>query len=381
MKRIYWRPPRISRSAMALIALLSLAVLAAVESLHVKQQQPWFEQKTEAAQLAQQGYDVIRNEKARRGIVPDPEIDPTGSGLLGVALSPVTSNTGYLTAKRATVNPNFAAVLVHLLRQANVQEGDLVAIGASGSFPALNIATFAAVQTLRLKPIVVSSASASQFGANNVGLLWIDMERVLFEQRVFRFRSVAASRGGIDDRGFGMSEQGRKLLDAAVERNALELIDSKSLADAIEQRMRIYERVAHGRPIKAYVNIGGGSASVGTHLGKKLFKPGLNLYPPRESAQVDSVMLRFSRRGVPVVHITRIATLVERYDLDPAPTKIPPVGQGNVFVREGYNRWLAGGGIVAILLAMLAFLRLDVGQRILRGARTSEASKQPQQMV
>ncbi len=381
MKRIYWRPPRISRSAMVLIALVALAVLAAVESLHVKQRQAWFEEKTEAAQLALQGYDVIRNEKARRGIVPDPEIDPAGSGMLGVTLSPVTSNTGYLAAKRASVNPNFAAVLIHLLRQADVKEGDLVAVGASGSFPALNIATFAAIQTLKLQPIVVSSASASQFGANNVGLLWIDMERVLFDHKIFRFRSVAASRGGIDDRGFGMSEQGRELLDAAVNRNDLELIDSKSLANAIEQRMRIYERIAHGRPIRAYVNIGGGSASVGTHLGKKLFKPGLNPYPPRESAQVDSVMLRFSRRGVPVVHVTRIATLVERYDLDPAPTKMPPVGQGNIFVREGYNRWLAGGGILVVLLVMLAFLRFDVGQRILSGARTGETSKQPQQMV
>jgi poly-gamma-glutamate system protein len=381
VKRIYWRAPRISRAAVALIALTSLAVLGAVESLHIKQRQPWFEEKTEAAELTLQAFDTIRAEKAKRGIVPDPEIDPAGSGILGVALSPVTSNTGYLTAKRASVNPNFAAVLVHLLHQANVREGDLVAVGASGSFPALNMATFAAVQTLRLKPIVVASTSASQFGANNVGLLWIDMERILFEERVFAFRSVAASRGGIDDRGFGMSEAGRAMLDEAVRRNGLELIDSHSLDDAIEKRMRIYQRFAHGRPIKAYINIGGGSASVGTHIGKKLFKPGLNLYPPRESAQVDSVMLRFSRRGVPVIHITRIELLAERYDLDRAPQKVPAVGQGNVFVREGYNRWLAGAGIVVILLVMLAFLRFDVGRRILRGARPSDTSKQPQQMV
>ncbi len=381
MKRIYWRPPRISRSAMALIALVALAVLAAVESLHVRQQQPWFAEKTEAAQLALQAYDAIRTEKARRGILPNPEVDPAGTGMLGVALSPVTSNTGYLTAKRASVNPNFAAVLVHLLRQADLQEGDLVAIGASGSFPALNIATFAAVQTLRLEPIVIASTSASQFGANNSELLWIDMERVLFDQQLFRFRSVAASRGGIDDRGFGMSEHGRELLDAAVERNGLERLESESLADAIDQRMQVYERVARGRPIRAYINIGGGSASVGTHLGKKLFRPGLNRYPPRETAQVDSVMLRFARRGTPIIHITRIANLVERYALDPAPTRMPPVGQGNVFVREGYNRWLAAGGILVILLVMLAFLRLDVGQRILRGTRSSAGSKQPQQMV
>lgn len=381
MKKVYWRPPRISRSAVALTAIVAVVVLAAVESLPLKTQQPWFEEKTRAAELARQAFDVIKGAKAERGVHPDPVTDPASTGMIGVALSPVTSNTGYLSAKQASVNPNFAAVVVHWLRQADVREGDVVAIGASGSFPALNVAAFAAVQTLRLEPIVVASTSASQFGANDVELLWVDMERVLVERGVFKFRSVAASPGGIDDRGFGISAEGRRLLELAVQRNGLEVVAPESLQAAIDERMRIYAREARGRPVKAYINIGGGSASVGTHVGKKLFPPGLNRYTPRGADQVDSVMLRFAQQGVAVIHITQIEELVDRFDLDATATEMPRIGASNVFVREGYNPWLAAGGIVVILGVMLALLRLDVGQRLLRMGRGDVQSKQPEQMV
>ena len=382
MKRIYWRPPGVSRRAMLLITTLSVVVLCAVELLPVKKKQEWYDEKLQAAHLARQAMGVIKAEKARLRIPPDPEADPHNTGMIGVSLSPVTSNTGYLSAKRASVNPNFAAVIVHLLKRAGVNRGDLVGIGASGSFPSLNIAAFAAAQTLELEPVSIVSASASQWGANNPELLWIDMERVLFEKQVFRFRSVAASCGGIDDRGYGMAKQGRRLIEEAIARNNLEFIEPSSLTDAIEKRMDIYQQYARGRPMRAYINIGGGAASVGTHLGKKLFRPGLNLNPPRGKDRVDSVMMRLSERDVPIVHITNIAALAAKHGLALEPEGIPRPGEGNVFYRLEYNRWLAGGGIALIFAVMLAFIRMDVGMRILRGTqRRSDTSRQPEPMV
>jgi poly-gamma-glutamate system protein len=382
MKRVYWRPPSVSRRAMVLITTLALGVLLAVELLPVKRKQPHYEEKLQAAHLARQGLGMIKAEKLRRGIHPDPEADPEDTGMIGTSLSPVTSNTGYLSAKRTSVNPNFAAVMVQLLRRAGVRRGDVVGVGLSGSFPSLNISTFAALQTLDLDPIVIASASASQWGANNVGLLWIDMERVLFEKKLFRFRSVAASRGGIDDRGYGMSQQGRVLIDEAIARNNLQMIDPASLQEAIEQRMDLYQQFSKGRPIRAYINIGGGAASVGTHLGKKLFRAGLNLDPPRGKGQVDSVMMRFAERDVPVIHITGIANLARRYGLALQPQGVPRPGEGNVFFKLEYNPWLAGTGIVVILAVMLAFIRMDVGLRILKGVqRRPQSSREPQPMV
>jgi poly-gamma-glutamate system protein len=382
MKRVYWRPQGVSRRALLLIALIALGALTLVERFPVQTKQPYHDDKLAAARLTRDAFKLIRTEKQRLGIPIDAEGDPHQTGMIGTALTPVTSNTGYLSAKRASINPNFAAVLVQMLRRAGVERGDLIAVGASGSFPALNVASFAAIQTLGIEPIVISSASSSEWGANDVSFLWIDMERVLAEHQVFGFRSVAASFGGMDDRGYGMSKDGRSLLSAAIERNGLTKIEPRTVVEAIERRMEIYREIAGERPIKAYLNIGGGTASVGTQIGKKQFKPGLNLVPPRGAGLMDSVMLRFAERGTPVIHVTGISQLAKRHGLRPnSDGAVPPVGEGEIYVKAEYNRWLALGGIIAVLAAMLAFIRLDVGLRILRVAPRRKQAPQPQQMV
>jgi len=380
MKRVYWRPPGVSRSALALIALVAIFALTVVESFPVQTRQRYYEEKIAASRKAREATAVIKDERVRRGVVIDREVDPAGTGIIGSALTPVTSNTGYLDAKRTSANPNFAAVVVDMLKRAGVGKGDLVAVGLSGSFPALNIATFAAIHVLELQAIPITGVSSSEWGANDPDLLWVDMERILVEKRVFGLRSVAASRGGIDDRGFGMSKEGRALLEAGIARNGLFLIDPKSLTDSIEQRMQVYEERAGGRPIKAYINVGGGTASVGTHVGKKQFVPGLNLDLPRGSGLVDSVMLRFASRDVPVLHVTNVKELAKKYGLSQEPDAIPRIGESSVYVKAEYNRWLATGGIAVILGAMLAFIRLDLGIRILR-RRRRDSTAQPQQMV
>jgi poly-gamma-glutamate system protein len=47
--------------------------------------------------------------------------------MIGLATSPITSTTGYLKVKQTTVNPNWAAVLVDMLKRAGVKEGDAIA--------------------------------------------------------------------------------------------------------------------------------------------------------------------------------------------------------------------------------------------------------------
>ena len=381
MKRLYFRPSGVSRRALALIAALASCLLFAVEKLPVQQKQAYYEQKVAAAALAAESMRVIREERVARDLPIDTAIDPAGSGLIGIAYSPVTSNTGELSSKRTANNPNFAAVLVQMLREAGVKRGDQVAVGVSGSFPGMNVAAYAAMQTLEVKPLIIVSASASEFGANLPELLWLDMEKLLVDKGLIRFRAPAASRGGIDDRGFGMPEQGQALLDAAIQRHGLRKVDAESLADAIDLRMQVYGELAQGKPIRAYLNIGGGSASVGTYIGKKQLKPGVNLSAPRGAASVDSVMQRFLQRGVPVVHITQIVSLARRYGLPVDPKVTPKPGEGSVYVKTTYNRWLALAGVVIILLAMVAFTRLDLGPRLLGTSRRAEDRPEPQQMI
>ncbi len=373
MKKLYWRPSGISRIQLLLIALVAALCLTAVEQLPRVKRQPYFAEKVAAARLASAAMAAIKEEKARRGIPIDPEADPFGSGMIGSVVTAVTSNTGHLPAKIMSTNPNFAAVVVALLKEAGVREGDVVALGTSGSFPAMNVAAYAALQTLKTKPIVISSASSSEWGATDEDYLWLDMEQTLYQKKLVTFRSVAASRGGIDDRGFGISRQGRALLDAAIERAQLPNIEPRSLPEAIEQRMNLYYEHAGDKSIAAYINVGGGSASVGTHVGKKLFVPGLNTVAPKGAT--DSVMTRFVQEGVPVIHISGIAELAASYGLPLEFSAPEPVGAGGVYARVEYNPWYASLGIAAILLTMFAFMRLDL--RYTQNIDASKAAKAP----
>ena len=73
----------------------------------------------------------------------------------------VTSLPGKLANKQMTVNPNFAAAIVQMRKDAGVEKGDFVAVGVSGSFPAFNVCTYTALETLRARPIVIGSGASS----------------------------------------------------------------------------------------------------------------------------------------------------------------------------------------------------------------------------
>lgn len=381
MKKMYWRPRRVSRTVLLLISLGSVAGYGAVESWKRQIQEPWHQEKLAASRLAETAFKVIRAERLRRGLPIDAESDPAGSGLIGSLMTPTTSNPGSLASKQTSVNPNFAAVMVHFYKKAGVREGDVVAIGYSGSFPAINVAVLAATEALKLRPIIIASAASSQWGANEPELSWLDMEQLLYDNKVFTTRSVAASLGGIEDRGLGMPKRGRTALEQTIVRANLPQIDPASFEESVLERMRIYREKAGGEPIKAYVNIGGGTISVGKKAGKLLFKPGLNREPPGPTGGQDSVMSRFVEEGVPVIHWIKINELAHRFGFPIQPRTTPPVGEGKIYFREDYERWLAAAVLVTILASLYLFVRSDLGFRMTRGSQKRGEGGHPEPMI
>ncbi|MBN2360537.1 MAG: poly-gamma-glutamate system protein [Deltaproteobacteria bacterium] len=360
MRRLYWQPRKVSRIKLVLIALWSLCGYVAVEYFLTEQRQPYFDEKMQASRLAQTVFEAIKVERARLGLPIDPESDPSGSGLVGEVFTPITSGSGSLASKQTTVNPNFAALMVHWLKRLGVEEDDVVAVGCSGSFPALNIAVYAALKTLHLRPIIISSAAASQWGANHPDFTWLDMESMLRERGLFMFKSVAASRGGIGDRGLGLPKSGRQMLDAAIERNGLPQIDARDDVDSVDQRMGIYFSQAAEQQIKAYINVGGGTISVGTRVQKLEFEPGITARPPRLAAEITSVMGEFLKRDIPVIHLSKIVQLATSFGFEVAPVAMPAVGSGKVFVRTQYNRWLAAAVLLSIVVVIAVFVQMRI---------------------
>jgi poly-gamma-glutamate system protein len=381
MKRLYWRPQRVSARVLLLLAVVSVVGLLMVETFKVRERQPYYREKLGASRLTRKAFQVVKEERLRRGIRIDPVSDPARSGLIGPLISQTTTNTGHLSAKQTTVNPNFAAVFVHMLKRAGVKAGDAVAIGPSGSFPAMNIAALAALKTIKARPLIISSVGSSQWGANHPDFMFTDMERVLRRRGLLPFRSIAVSLGGVDDQAVGLDEQGRKALEKAIERNRMSPLRAANYDESLSLRMKLYREHAGEAEITAYINIGGGTTSVGTRVGKRMFKPGLNRWIPRGAAAIDSVMTRFAKRGVPVIHVTKIDELAQRYGLPLQPKTMPPVGEGKIFVREGYSPWLIVVALVVLLGLMFAFLRLDLAYRLFSAKPAGSDSSRPEQMV
>ncbi|MCZ6807939.1 MAG: poly-gamma-glutamate system protein [Deltaproteobacteria bacterium] len=385
---MYWKPEGASQVQRALVAALAITGLVAVERFPTEEQQPHYAEKMLAARTAKEAMDVIRDASEKRGLRYRAKTDPSGSRLIGEVLSPITSGSGSLVSKQTSANPNFAAVIVQWLKELGLKSGDVVAVGISGSFPAMNIAIYAALHQLGIEPIIISSTAASQWGANNPGFTWLDMESLLRKKEVFPYKSVAASLGGVGDEAIGLTERGHKLLMRAIERNEIPGIGVLQTEEqppvegnaqgapaelaAIDQnrvreRMRVYYEHAGDRPIRAYINVGGGTVSVGTKVGKRKFLPGVNRRAPKGIDDMPpSVLGAFLESGVPAIHATRIIDLAEEYGLEIAPRRIPQVGQGDVFQKRQPNRWLAGIVLVLILLALFAIARAPWGTRMLR---------------
>ncbi|WP_372719502.1 poly-gamma-glutamate system protein [Novipirellula sp.] len=381
MKRLYWRPRQVSQSIIVFMAAFSLLGLATVEYFRVEAPQEDLDLKMQAAELSKEMMEAIRNEKLHLGMRINTAIDPGSTGMIGELMTPLTTLSGRLGAKQTSTNPNLAAVVIDMLIKAGVGKGDLVAVGYSGSFPGMNVSVLAALKTIGARPVILASAGSSQWGANSPKFLWIDMETMLYEEQYIPFRSVASSIGGYEDLGIGLGDEARKIIRKSISDNDLKRLEAEDFANAIDERMNVYRKQAGSQEYKAYINVGGGAVSVGKTIGKRAYKPGLNRTASRATMQIDSIMTRFMRKDVPVIHLVEMDQIAMMYGMPLKPQQQPAVGEGGVFKQTRRSRLL----ILAVLLAILGSLRIfvltDFGHRFMKGRGSRKISGQPEPMV
>jgi len=306
----------------------------------------------EAARLMAAAESAIKSCRESRNVPIDPIADPNGTGLIGVERSVITTSTGRLEAKRTTTNPAFAGLLVSLLDEAGVRRGDVVAVGASSSFPALIVATLAAVKALGAEALVISSLGASEWGANVPSFTWMDMEDCLRAKGLFAVRPIARAVGGEEDVGRDMAPEGRALLAARIRGAGGPFLEEPSLERNVGERMALYRQRAGRRPIKAFVNVGGSWANMGTDPDVLKLEPGLSravLVPPPARRGVIQAM---AAAGVAVIHLLNVRGLCERYGLPWDPRPLPKPGEGPFYRPAGRP----SGTVVLVTAAYLVLV-------------------------
>ena len=348
-----------------LMALLCVAMLTISLNSKFTDKKDYYAEKVSAAEYMQYGLDVLKSASKRIFKNNSSSFDPMETGLIFFK----DELEGNLNSKLTTLNPNFAALVVDLITQAGIKPVDKdsdykpkIAISFTGSMPGANLAVLSACEAMGLEPVIITSVSASNFGALRYKKFsWLDMEYELTHPAndYFKHKSVAASIGKRRDSGIGLNNDAIKDILGSLEKyrkiygnREFEVLyrPDKYLSHYIDRRMAIYDEKSDGAPYDLFINVGGGVASVGYYAGIKKVSGYVsadslkNLYNSKSIN--DCVMHRFSKsenNPVPAINIVDIENLVKgrlpfvTLDSEIFDSSKIGIGEGALFSEEKYN--------------------------------------------
>lgn len=273
------------------------------------------QEMSSAVELTKEWFNIVKQEKELRGIHTDAISNVPNKYLLGDDFTMSTTTLGSLNAKEISTNPDFSALMVRLLKTANIEEGKTIGVIASGSFPALSISTLAALQTLKMNVVLMSSLGASSYGANQAEATWLDIENWLIEKGNLKFKSQIVSKGAENDVGLGLTDEGNEILENAGKRNNRILYTPQDLSQAINDRVNIF----CSNKIDLLINIGGNQAAIGSCTHSVSIPNGLNKKIQLCDDKYRGVIQEINSKGIPIIHLLNIKDLASRYMLDLSP--------------------------------------------------------------
>ncbi|MDX9784798.1 MAG: poly-gamma-glutamate system protein [Spirochaetia bacterium] len=330
---------------------------------------PLRETQLAAARLMQEAEQVLKKALLAQGLSIEAELDPNQTGLIGPEWTALTTTLGILEAKRTTLNPNFAALMVRYFHQAGLQRGDLVAVGASGSFPGITIATLCAAREMGLKALTIASFGSSMYGATRPEFTTPKMVRILSDAALIPNSLIAVSPGADEDYGENpFFEDSRQIIADLAAQTGVEFIDfdPPDLVASIARRLELFDHAAAGEKIACFVNIGGASPNSGTSSYTLDFPQGLVVDPPRIPATATrGLVYEYAARGIPVINLLNIRSLVAKNGLPYDPIPLPSPGEGDVYNSVRYNTLVA----LATVVLTLCLLALPVLRRVKKRKR------------
>ena len=336
----------------ALIILLVGFLL--IEQTKSTIQTTYYDEQIQAAQLMKVSLDIIKEERLARKIPLDIELDPNQTGIIGKEYTQLTTTLGNLAAKRTSANPAFAALLVKYFKEANLKKGDVIAIGASGSFPALIVATLSAARVLELEPLLIYSIGSSEYGANIPGFTFVQMLDSLNKKNILPYSLLAVSMGGYLDQAQGMFyPDSQKTIEIIARASGVTFINVDSIEENIQQRMQFYKKTAAQCPIKAFVNIGGTTPNYGNTTASITYPNGLVINGPKIPDHPErGLIFEYQNLGIPVIHLLNIRDLAIKNGLPIDPIPLPEIGEGGAYLQVEYNK------PIIILIVGIEFLYL-----------------------
>ncbi|MGN1163797.1 MAG: poly-gamma-glutamate system protein [Candidatus Ornithospirochaeta sp.] len=345
-------------SALAILALGLFLTLFLAE----KEANDYEEAQRNAAERMERAEAYIKKNILEKGI----EIESTDlnkTGLIGPEFTELTSTPGEESAKRSTLNPEFAAAMVRYFHDAGLEEGDAVAIGSSGSFPGFLIAVLTAATEMKLEARVIASVGASMHGATRVEYNIFDILNDLKESGEAEYSLLGVSCGGQNDRGGsvmegfiyeGTAELSLEICRKEAERTGAVLIYKNTLAESIQERLSLF-----GDDVKMFVNIGGASTNNGTSSYTLDFPPGMVMSVDKiPQGGERGLIFEYAAREIPVVNLLSVKKLCQENSIPFDPVPLPSSSSSAVYSSVTYNPVIIAATLLLALL-VLALGTLD----------------------
>jgi poly-gamma-glutamate system protein len=269
----------------------------------------------ESVGLTKKWFSLVGELKKERGVQSDVHSNIQYSYMIGDEWSEITTTLGALEAKETSANPDFSALIVRFLHEARVAKGDKVAVVLYGSFPSLAISVLAALQTMGIEAVVMSSVGASTYGANQPEVTWLDMEARLRKWGGMKYHSTLVSAGAGEDAGSGISIEGMHQIRQAAERNEVQLYVPESLNRSIEKRMELLKQ----ENISLLINIGGGQTMLGNCPHSTNIPNGLHATLSGCKDENRGLIARMNENGIPFIQLLDIKDLASRYGIAVSP--------------------------------------------------------------
>ncbi len=340
-------------SILSLLIVTSITVILMIIELNskTKVEARYYTDKKQAAEKAQTAFQAIKERVFEMGMPIDRINDPNETGIIGLQYSPITTERGDLDAKLTSTNPNFAALIVQLIKDAGIKERDRIAVSLSGSYPGLNINVISAIEVLELEPVIITSVGSSMWGANYPQLTYLDIENALLQSGVFNLKTSFASLGGEDDIGRGLSPAGREMVEEAAMRNNVTLLSARNLDEIVDKKM---ERFRAADNVKLFINVGERTTALAG------VEANTGLIRPRAVRVGKGLIAQFSSSGIPVINLLDINELASANGLPIAPIPLPDPGEGRLYYEYRYSVTFAVIATVILVVILFVVLRFDI---------------------
>ncbi|MFZ5432572.1 MAG: poly-gamma-glutamate system protein [Calditrichota bacterium] len=315
---------------------ISFLLLAAfVLSATAQTRHPAYPTMVRAAEKVKDAQRELYESKLILGIY-DPVVDPNRTGLIGVEYSPITTTVGYLKAKRAATNPDFAACIVRSLVDHGIGPDDSVMVSMTGSFPGMNLSVLMALEVLDIQSLSICSIGASSYGANEPEFTWIDMEDTLNRLGLLKRRSNFVTMGGTGDVGGGLSREARNLIKEKAFSLNYPLLRARSLRKQMALRKT---QIGDPQHYQLLINIGGNHVMLGKGPEGRELPGGWNDFATinwdsLSQSDPSGIVFDFLRAGIPVLNLLHIEDIARDANLPFDPESFTPAGEAPVYYLQ-----------------------------------------------